>query len=77
MVAYGIDIIPDVHVRTPFAERVLGNDEVRIIGGWRSQFRGSLVAAPGIKSIARFARQAHRRLVQRRRRDDVVRAAIA
>ena len=52
MVAYGIDIIPDVHVRTPFAERVLGNDEVRIIGGWRSQFRGTLVAAPGIKSIA-------------------------
>jgi ABC-type nitrate/sulfonate/bicarbonate transport system substrate-binding protein len=51
MVAYGIDIIPDVHVRTPFAERALGNDEVRIIGGWRSQFRGTLVAAPGIKSI--------------------------
>ena len=52
MVAFGIDIIPDVHVRTPFAERVLGNDEVRIIGGWRNQFRGTLVAAPGIKSFA-------------------------
>jgi hypothetical protein len=52
MIAFGIDIIPDVHVRTPFAERVLGNDEVRIIGGWRSQFRGTLVAASGIKSIA-------------------------
>jgi len=51
MVAYGIDIIPDVHVRTPFAERAVGNDEVRIIGGWRSQLRGTLVAAPGIKSI--------------------------
>ena len=51
MVAYGIDIIPDVHVRTPFAERVLGNDEVRIIGGWRSQLRGTLMAAPGIASI--------------------------
>ena len=51
MVAFGIDIIPDVHVRTPFAERVLGNDEVRIIGGWRSQFRGTLVAAPGIKAM--------------------------
>ena len=51
MVAFGIDIIPDVHVRTPFAERVLGNDEVRIIGGWRNQFRGTLVAAPGVKSI--------------------------
>jgi hypothetical protein len=34
MVAFGIDIIPDVHVRTPFAERALGNDEVLIIGGW-------------------------------------------
>ncbi|MBM2802397.1 MAG: transporter substrate-binding protein [Deltaproteobacteria bacterium] len=52
MVAYGIDIIPDVHVRTPFAERVLGNDEVVIIGGWRNQFRGTLVGAPGIQSIA-------------------------
>lgn len=52
MVAFGIDIIPDVHVRTPFAERAMGNDEVRIIGGWRSQLRGTLVAAPGIKSIA-------------------------
>ena len=51
MIAFGIDIIPDVHVRTPFAERALGNDEVRIIGGWRSQFRGSLVAAPGIESL--------------------------
>lgn len=28
-----IAIIPDVHVRTPFAERALGNDEVCIIGG--------------------------------------------
>src|SRR6185503_14425704 len=52
MVAFGIDIIPDVHVRTPFAERALGNDEVRIIGGWRNQFTGTLVAAPGIESIA-------------------------
>jgi NMT1/THI5 like len=52
MVAFGIDIIPDVHVRTPFAERALGNDEVRIIGGWRNQFTGTLVAAPGIGSIA-------------------------
>ena len=52
MVAFGIDIIPDVHVRTPFAERSIGNDEVRIIGGWRSQLRGTLVAAAGIKSIA-------------------------
>ena len=52
MIAFGIDIIPDVHVRTPFAERALGNDEVRIIGGWRSQFRGTLVAAPGLKSMA-------------------------
>src|SRR4026209_757859 len=52
MVAFGIDIIPDVHVRTPFAERALGNDEVRIIGGWRNQFTGTLVAAPGIDSIA-------------------------
>jgi len=50
-VAYGIDIIPDVHVRTPFAERVLGNDEVVIIGGWRNQFRGTLVGAPGIQSF--------------------------
>ena len=54
MMAFGIDIIPDVHVRTPFAERVLGNDEVRIIGGWRSQFRGTLVAAPAIKSMAQL-----------------------
>ena len=52
MIAFGIDIIPDVHVRTPFAERSIGNDEVRIIGGWRSQLRGTLVAASGIKSIA-------------------------
>ena len=52
MIAFGIDIIPDVHVRTPFAERALGNDEVRIIGGWRNQFRGTLMAASGIKSIA-------------------------
>jgi len=51
MIAFGIDIIPDVHVRTPFAERALGNDEVRIIGGWRNQFTGTFVAAPGIKSI--------------------------
>src|SRR6185503_10740275 len=27
-------------------------DEVRIIGGWRNQFTGTLVAAPGIESIA-------------------------
>ena len=46
MVAFGIDIIPDVHVRTPFAEKALGNDEVLIIGGWRNQFRGTLVGAP-------------------------------
>jgi ABC-type nitrate/sulfonate/bicarbonate transport system substrate-binding protein len=52
MIAFGIDIIPDVHVRTPFAERAAGNDEVRIIGGWRNQFTGTLVAGPGIKSIA-------------------------
>src|SRR5262245_9578152 len=52
MIAFGIDIIPDVHVRTPFAERALGNDEVRIIGGWRNQYRGTLMAAVGIKSIA-------------------------
>ena len=52
MIAFGIDIIPDVHVRTPFAERALGNDEVRIIGGWRNQFTGTLVAGPGIGSIA-------------------------
>ena len=52
MIAFGIDIIPDVHVRTPFAERALGNDEVRIIGGWRNQFNGTLLSAPDIKSIA-------------------------
>ncbi len=52
MVKFGIDIIPDVHVRTPFAERALGNDEVVIIGGWRNQFRGTLVGAPGIRSFA-------------------------
>ena len=52
MVAFGIDIIPDVHVRTPFAEKALGNDEVLIIGGWRNQFRGTLVGAPGLKTIA-------------------------
>ncbi|GEM_PF-668203 len=54
MIAFNIDIIPDVHVRTPFAERALGNDELRIIGGWRNQFRGTLIGAPGIKSIADF-----------------------
>ena len=54
MIAFGIDIIPDVHVRTPFAERALGNDELRIIGGWRNQFRGTLIGAPGIKTIADF-----------------------
>ncbi|MGH7847104.1 MAG: ABC transporter substrate-binding protein [Candidatus Binatia bacterium] len=52
MMAFGIDIIPDVHVRTPFAERSLGNDEIRIIGGWRNWFSGTLVAGPSIKSIA-------------------------
>ncbi len=52
MIAFGIDIVPDVHVRTPFAERSLGNDEVRIIGGWRNWFPASLVTAPGIKSIS-------------------------
>src|ERR687891_1496897 len=51
MIAFNIDVIPDVHVRTPFAERALGNDEIRIIGGWRSQFRGTLIAAPGIRSM--------------------------
>src|SRR5262245_1419246 len=51
MIAFGIDIIPDVHVRTPFAERVLGNDEVRIIGGWRNHYGGTAMAAPGIKSM--------------------------
>jgi len=51
MIAFNIDIIPDVHVRTPFAERALGNDEVRIIGGWRNWFPATLVTAPGIKSI--------------------------
>jgi NMT1/THI5 like len=54
MIAFNIDIIPDVHVRTPFAERALGNDELRIIGGWRNQYRGTLIGAPGIKSIADF-----------------------
>ena len=54
MIAFRIDIIPDVHVRTPFAERALGNDEVRIIGGWRNWFSGTLVTAPGIKSIAQL-----------------------
>jgi hypothetical protein len=54
MIAYRIDIIPDVHVRTPFVERTLGNDDMRIIGGWRNQFRGTLIAAPGIKSIVDF-----------------------
>ncbi|MGH7847165.1 MAG: ABC transporter substrate-binding protein [Candidatus Binatia bacterium] len=52
MIAFGIDIIPDVHVRTPFAELALGNDEVWIIGGWRNQYRGTLIAATGIKSLA-------------------------
>lgn len=52
MIAFGIDLIPDVHVRTPFAERALGNDELRIIGGWRNQCVGALVTAPEIKSIA-------------------------
>jgi hypothetical protein len=51
MIAYGIDIITDVHVRTPFAERALGNDELRIIGGWRNWFPGALVTAPQVKSI--------------------------
>jgi hypothetical protein len=51
MIAFNIDIIPDVHVRTPFAERALGNDELRIIGGWRNWFPATLVTAPGIKSI--------------------------
>jgi ABC-type nitrate/sulfonate/bicarbonate transport system substrate-binding protein len=51
MSAFGIDIIPDVHVRTPFAERSLGNDEVRIIGGWRNHYGGTAMAAPGIKSM--------------------------
>ncbi len=51
MIAFNIDIIPDVHVRTPFAERALGNDELRIIGGWRNWFPPALVSAPGIKSI--------------------------
>jgi hypothetical protein len=54
MIAFNIDIIPDVHVRTPFAERALGNDELRIIGGWRNQYRGTLIGAPGIKSMADF-----------------------
>ncbi len=54
MIAFNIDIIPDVHVRTPFAERALGNDELRIIGGWRNQFRGTLIGAPGIKAIGDF-----------------------
>ena len=52
MMAYGIDIIPDVWVRTVFAERALGNDELRIIGGWRNQFRGTALAAPGVRSFA-------------------------
>ena len=51
MIAFNIDIIPDVHVRTPFAERALGNDEVRIIGGWRNWFPATLVTASGIKTI--------------------------
>ena len=50
MIAFRIDIIPDVHVRTPFAERALGNDEVRIIGGWRNWFSGTLVATQEIES---------------------------
>jgi len=52
MIAFGIDIIPDVHVRTVFAERALGNDELRIIGGWRNQFRGVALAQPGLKSFS-------------------------
>ena len=51
MIAFGIDIIPDVHVRTPFAERALGimsQDHWRLASCY---LRGTLVAAPGIKSM--------------------------
>ncbi len=47
MIAFGIDIITDVHVRTPFAERSLGNDEVRIIGGCATR-----TMAPGLYQYA-------------------------
>jgi ABC-type nitrate/sulfonate/bicarbonate transport system substrate-binding protein len=51
MIAFGIDIVSDVHVRTVFAERAMGHDELRIIGGWRNQYRGTLIAAPNVRSI--------------------------
>src|SRR5918992_4062533 len=59
MIAFRIDIIPDVHVRTPFAERALGNDEVRIIGGWRNWFPGALVTAPAGKTHPRLRGKHH------------------
>src|SRR2546428_13212783 len=34
MLAFNIDIIPHVHVQTPFAERALEHDELPIIGRW-------------------------------------------
>ena len=43
MIAFGIDIITDIHVLTPFAERCLGNDELRIVGGWRNQCVGARI----------------------------------
>ncbi len=52
MNAFGIDIITYINVRTPFAELCIGNDELRIIGGWRNQWPGTAVAVAGVKSIA-------------------------
>ena len=72
MIAFGIDIIPDVHVRTPFAERSLGNDEVRIIGGWRNWFSGTLVGGARHQIRRGPKREADWGLVQRRNRHHVV-----
>jgi ABC-type nitrate/sulfonate/bicarbonate transport system substrate-binding protein len=52
MISFNIDIISDIHLPTVFNERNLGNDELRIIGGWRSYFPYAVMARSGIQSIA-------------------------
>lgn len=50
MVKYNIDIASDTNLRTVLMDHVQGGD-LRIVGGWRNQFEGCFMAAPGIKSI--------------------------
>ena len=77
MIAFNIDIIPDVHVRTPFAERALGQRRSAHHRRLAQLVSGDAGDRAGDQIDSRLERQAHRRLVQGRHRDHVDRASTA